>query len=645
MRHLATVILVLLSFSLQAQTIFYIGDDSVSVKEFLKAYHKNNTATKTEKAFRDYLSLYISSRLKIREAEERGYDTLPQIKADLDNLRQQILPAYLTDKEGVNRLIKEVLSRSKKNIHLAHIFISFSQNGVVDTMAATKKLEMVLAQLKQPVSFAAVARRFSDDPSAKSNGGDLDWIAVLTLPYALENLAFQTAPGQLSTVYRSKVGFHLLKNLGERADPGRMKAAQILVAYQPDADDVSKKVMKMLADSLYDRVKKGDDFGKLATLYSNDVISAAAGGQMQEFGVGQYDPVFEKNAFSLLKDGAISQPFVTSYGYHIIKRLSRTSKAWNEKDPKSMELLRSQIEQSDRMSTTKKALAEKIIRKAGTKKAFFNDQELWAFSDSIMNYTKGQRQGNITYASPLLNIGDKTFTVTDWISYAQTFRYKPDGSGVKPYPQVWDEFVEAMAITYYQDHLESFNEDFRQQVNEFRDGNLFFEIMQRQVWGPAQSDSAALLDFYNKNKNRYRWPKSAGALMFYASDMSMAKEISAAIKKSPASWREIVNQFNEKITVDSGRFELDQIPNPTKLVLKPGTTTAPLVNKGDQTASFAYVLRAYEKGGQRSFAEARGLVINDYQLLLEKIWLASLEKKYPVRVNERVMEDLVRNKK
>src|SRR5215212_9703222 len=100
MKKLLAVLLVLASFSAPAQTLLHYGNDSVSVKDFLRAYNKNNTGVRSEKAFRDYLNLYIASRLKIKEAKERGYDTLPQMVADLDNLRQQILPAYLNDKES-----------------------------------------------------------------------------------------------------------------------------------------------------------------------------------------------------------------------------------------------------------------------------------------------------------------------------------------------------------------------------------------------------------------------------------------------------------------------------------------------------------------------------------------------------------------
>ena len=71
---------------------------------------------------------------------------------------------------------------------------------------------------------------------------------------------------------------------------------------------------------------------------------------------------------------------------------------------------------------------------------------------------------------------------------------------------------------YYRDHLEDFNEEFRNQMNEFKEGNLFFEIMQREVWNKTQSDSVALRDLYEKNKNKYNWKESADAIIFFAAD-------------------------------------------------------------------------------------------------------------------------------
>jgi peptidyl-prolyl cis-trans isomerase SurA len=643
MKKLITAFGLLISFSLSAQTIFHYGKDSVSVKEFLKAYNKNKTNVRTEKAFRDYLNLYIASRLKIKEAKERGYDTLPQMVSDLDNLRQQILPNYITDKESVNRLVDEAYSRSQKDIHLAHIFVSLQQNGIFDSVAALKKLAEVQEKLKSGIDFSAVAKQYSEDPSAKENGGDLDWVTVFNLPYALENLAYSTQVGKVSGAYRSKAGYHIFKNLEERKDPGRINASQILIAFPPGADASVKVSSKKLADSIYNRLLKGDDFGKLASQFSNDVVSAAANGQMMEFGVGEYEPVFE-NAVYTLQKSSISKPFLTSHGYHIVKLVQKTG-AINKNDAKAMDVLRNKVEQSDRMASTKTILANRILKDGGYKKSSFNNLELWAFSDSILNYQKPNIPVQLSGSSDLFQIGDKKFLVSDWIGYAQTFRYKPDGSGIKPYPQLWDEFVEGMALNYYQSNLENYNEEFKGQINEFRDGNLFFEIMQREIWGTAQSDSAALVNYFEKNRSKYNWKPSVDAVIFYASELTTARTFNNELKKSPTSWHDLVSKYEEKVAADSSRFELAQIPNPAKQILQPGTITSPLLNKADNTASFAYIIRSYNNTAPRSFADARGMVINDYQMELEKNWVEQLKKKYPVVINEKVLNQLIREKK
>lgn len=637
MKKLLAAFLMLSGLPAPAQTLFHYGKDSVSVATFLKAYEKNNTGVKTEKAFLDYLDLYINSRLKIAEAREKGYDTLPQLVSDLESLRQQILPSYLTDKESVNTMANEAFARAQKDIHLAHIFIASKTSA--DTAEARKKLQEVEAGLKKGVAFGTLAKKYSDDPAAKSNEGDLGYITVFSLPYELENLAYSTPVGKVSGVYRSKAGYHIFKNLGERKGLGQMKAAEILLAFPPDADAQTKASVKTLADSLYNRLVKGDDFGKLATQFSNDMVSAAANGQIPLFGVGQYDPVFEKTVFGLPKDGAISKPFLTSHGYHIVERLGREPVP-SVKTEKFMASLRDKVEQSDRINSTKSRLAQKIMKQAGYQPAAFNPVELWAYSDSALNFQAPRTPLHLSAPSTLFRIRDKEYKVSDWINYAQTFRYKPDGSGIKPYPQVWDEFLQTSALDYYQNHLEDYNEDFREQINEFRDGNLFFEIMQRQVWGPAQGDSAALVSYYQQHKSSYNWKQSADAVIFYASDAASAKSFLSALKQQPAAWRQLVNERSEKIAADSSRFELPQIPNPTHLPWKAGTITAPLVNKADNTTSFAYILKYYPQPEPRNFAESKGLVITDYQNELEKNWLAALRKKYPVVINQKALEDL-----
>jgi peptidyl-prolyl cis-trans isomerase SurA len=626
-----------------AQTLFTYGKDSVTAAEFLKAYQKNNVPGSKERySLNNYLDLYISSRLKIKEAKELGYDTLPQMVADLQNLRNQIIPTYMSDEEGVKKLMDEAFLRSQTDIHIAHIFISYTHNGLYDSAAAEKRAGEAYTRLQKGENFSKVAAEFSDDPSAKSNGGDLGFITAFTLPYELENLAYSTPAGKLSTLYHSKAGIHIFKNLGERKDPGTIRAAEILLAFPPDALKETKASTKKLADSLYARILKGDDFGKLAEKFSNDVVSAASLGLIADFGTGQYDPAFENMAFSLSKDGQVSKPFLTSHGWHILKRISRTPV---NKDPGNItaaENLREKVEASDRINSTRATLAKKIAAKVGVKKAALNDASLWAYTDSLLNFTKPSVPTGIDASTTLLTIGNKNFTAANWIDYARTFRYKTDGSGIKPMPVLWNEFIQNSTLDYYKDNLEKFSPEFKAQVEEFKEGNLFFEIMQRKIWGPAQADTAALENYFNRHRSKYNWNKSADAVIFYTGDALVASKAMHDIQKDPKNWKHVVASYEDKLAADSNRYELDQVPGNEK-GLKNGVLSGPEKNKeDDKSISFAYIIKIYPESSPRSFSEAKGLVINDYQAELETKWINELRAKYPVKINQPLLLELIK---
>src|SRR4029078_5232282 len=117
----------------------------------------------------------------------------------------------------------------------------------------------------------------------------------------------------------------------------------------------------------------------------------------------------------------------------------------------------------------------------------------------------------------------------------QMNRYKSDRSGLKTYPALMDEFVKSAMYEYYRLHLEDYSDELRIQMSEFRDGNLFFEIMQREIWNRPQNDSTELLGLYKKNQNKYNWKPSADAVIFFCSDAATAKTLHDQLKKDPAT--------------------------------------------------------------------------------------------------------------
>ncbi len=629
-----------LSGSTPAQTLFTYGRHSVDAKDFLRAYNKNNSGpvNNKAKAVSDYLDLFIKSRLKIQEAYDRQLDTLPMMKAELANLRAQITENYMTDPDLTPRMVKEAFQRSQKDIHVAHIFISIRDaNGFIDTVAALKKRDDILRRLKNGEDFGNTARLYSDDTTARTNNGDLGFITVFTLPYEFENAIYATAVGKYSATVRSRAGFHIFRTIGERKAVGKIKAQQLLLSIPPGADETVKKQIAAKADSLYKRIMAGDNFNRLATEFSNDYVSAASGGLIPDIGVGQYDPAFEKVFWSLPKDGAVSKPFLTTHGWHIVKRISRKPVIADPNNKEYQQELQQKINNDNRAKNSRDFIFKKVTDKKGFKKFPYDDAALWNMSDSVLDKKPMTSGRAITATTALFAIGDSVYNANHWINYANTYRYKQDGSGAKPWEQVREEWVRYALEEYYKQHLEEFNDDFRYQMAEFKEGNLFFEIMQQQVWNRSQTDTAELLALYEKNQSNYLWKQSADAVLFFCSDMNAVNSIYGDLKKNPANWRTITGAFSEKVVPDSARYEWDQIPNLNKSLPRPGMLTSPLVNNSDNTASFAYIINVYNKPTQRTFQEARGMLINDYQALLEKEWDVKLRKKYPVVIDTKVL--------
>lgn len=627
-----------------SQTLFTYGNNKVDAKEFLKAYSKNNSAPVTNKAksINDYLDLYIKSRLKIREAYDRRYDTLPQIAVEVNNLREQIIDNYMTEPEVLNRMTKEAFQRSQKDVRAYHIYISFKDaNGVIDTVAAQKKRDEILQRLKKGEDFALVAQQNSDDPAAKTNKGDLGFITAFTLPYEFENAIYNTALGKASAVYTSKIGYHIFKKTGERNAMGTIKVQQIMLSIPPDADAASKKELASLADSIYKRLLAGDDFSKMATQFSNDYISAATGGNIPDISVGQYDPAFENALWLLPKDNAISKPFLTSHGWHIIKRISRKPVITDPGNKLYQQELQQKIKSDNRWKGSNDFIYDRIAKKGLLKKQNLNDAALWAYGDSLLDQKPMTDLGRtINENLVLFTLGNAKYTVNDWINYSRSYRFRDDGLGAKPYPQVRDEFLKAEMVKYYRDNLEDFNPEFRDQMAEFKDGNLFFEIMQQEIWNKAQNDTTALEALYKKNNKNYTWKQSADAIVFFCADQNTANVLYNEVKKNPARWQQVVEQFNDKVVTDSARYEWSQLPSLNKTLPKEGMLTNVLVNTNDNTATFAYIIKTYPQPTQRSFNEAKGQVINDYQEILEKEWNDVLMKKYTVVIDQKVLTSI-----
>jgi peptidyl-prolyl cis-trans isomerase SurA len=505
-------------------------------------------------------------------------------------------------------------------------------------LAAYQKAMEAWNKIQSGADFATVAATYSSDPSVQVTKGDLGYLTCFTLPYEFETIAYHTPAGQTARPYRSKIAYHIFKTTAQRPAVGRMKAAQILIGFMPNADNSEKEKKKTLADSVYTALQKGASFREMVTRYSSDNISFQSGGLLPEFGTGRYSEDFENAAFGLAKDGDISKPVLTSFGFHIIQRVERVPVNSDKTNAAAMSQLKQAVQADKRILVAKQMLARKVMKNVGYKKAVYNEKQLQGYADSLYAGRKPKQLPAMNDKTLLFSFPQQKVTVADFVKYINSVKNTPEVLRGKSTPQVLQQYTETVAMEYYRNRLETYNKEFSSQLKEFKDGNLLFEIMQRRVWDKAAADSVGLKNYYSNNKNKYWWEASADVILFTCSDSASAAKAKNTFTKNPSDWKTLVQNSDGTVQADSGRFELTQLPVSVSNNIKPGSISEPVKNTTDNITVFAYVIKTYKDRSPRNFEDARGFVINDYQSFLEDKWIETLKKKYPVKVNELVLQ-------
>jgi peptidyl-prolyl cis-trans isomerase SurA len=624
--------------AVSAQTLFTYGKSAVSRQEFLRAYNKNKIpADNARQSIEDYLDLYIRFKLKVQASYDMKLDTLEQLSLDMQNFRSQIEGSYLNDEKAIERLLDEAIVRSQRDIHLLHFSVPLSNKvDPADTVKAHRAIEEAREDLlKGKTDYDEMVDEISAE-HFKLKGTDLGFITALQLPYTFEQVAYSLKPGEVSRIIRTRSGLHVFKSIGERKSPGRWRVAQILLAVPPDVTGAGLKKLEQFADSLYGALKQGADFATMAKKYSDDKLTYLTGGEMPEFGTGKYELPFETKVFALEKDGDIAPPIFTGYGFHIVKRLQVRPTPSDRSDEAFVYNLRQQLLKDSRINGPRDNFIKGVHAKTGFRRnPAVKEEALFRYADSVAETkTVGKYPIN---GQTIFSFSKLAVKGSDWLNFVKDYRLNPDVYKGESNRELLDKYISTTTMEYYRNHLEEYDEDFRFQLQEFKEGNMLFEAMERNVWSKATADSVGLRRYYSDKQAKYQWGESADVVLFNATDRQTAD---AAVKElgQGKGWRLIAAEREANIQADSGRYEQSQLQLPVGTTTRPGLVTAPASTGNDNTATFLQVIRTYPAGGQRSFEEAKGLVINDYQGYLEERWIAELKKKYPVKVNEPVWQ-------
>lgn len=636
-----------------AQTLFTYGNNVVTESEFLKVYKKNNAAQKvdySEKALREYVDLYSLFRMKVAEANKQQLDTASSVAGEIDNYRRQLAKGFLTDEEMVGRLVQEAYDRSKEEVRVAHILLLTKPNS--DTVALKKTIDSIYNIIsKGKGDFAELAKTFSEDKGSKNNGGDIGFFSSLQTVYPFENAAYTTEVGKVSTPFRTNFGYHILKVIDKRPARGQLKVAQILVNTPKSTGDAGVAAAKLKLDSIQKELKNGAKFEDLVAKYSDDKFSKDNKGELPVFGVGRMVPAFDEAAFSLKNVGDVSKPVQTEYGFHIIKLLEKIGTKPFESVKKEF---KTKVDNDSRAQQARDMYFQKVKETNGFKENPKAWESFIAQASNIADTGKDAGQfSNNTFSkggsNSLFSLAGKNYTQDDFVSFASGTtrgRIMSQGSKDAIFRELYTMYQSKVVNDFQEHKLVDENPEFKSLMQEYKDGIMLFELMDRNVWGKASKDTIGLKAFYETQKEKYQWEPGFKGSVYSFKDEASLKEGLKLVNKKGVTNEEIVKALNSEakrdaVSIQIGRYEFSKFADvPANKIIAGKASEA--VKKSDNTYIVVKAEEVYTQKEIKAFTDARGYIISSYQDKLEKDWNNELRSKYPVTVNEEQLKKLVK---
>lgn len=623
--------------------LFTIDEKPYYTDEFIRVYNKNLDLVKDEsqKDLTQYLQLFVGYKLKINKANKLGLQNGESYKNEFNSYRTQLAKNYMTDSKVTKELVEEAYNRSLKEVKASHILILVDENAEPsDTLIAYKKITDIRNKAVKGENFEILASEYSQDPSAKDNKGELGYFSVFRMVYPFESAAFNTPKGKISNPFRTRFGYHILKVEDVRDNRGEVTVEHIMLLNPSKEKPQDMEGIKNTIQDIYKKINQGESFEDLAKQFSEDKSSSSKGGLLERFGSGQLSSEeFENAAFNLTKANPISEPIQTKYGWHIIKLIEKH-------DVKSLKEVQSEFEnkvsKDDRSRIITNSLNEKLRKKYNIKR---NDKLYKALSKTVTNQFY---EGKWELPTSLKNYDGSLFTIQkEKVLGSDFLRFVKDqqkaNSKIKPVSNLvadlYEKFVDIKLNSYYSDNLEAEFPDFAFIVEEYRDGLLLFDLMEKEIWQKSKIDTIGLKNYYDANKSSYQWNNRLDGTIVSSTDINVIKKARKLLKQkvTPEQIKEKFNTADKvQVMTNTGVFEEGNEALPKELKFEKGVSE--ILKAGE----YFYVskVNAVIPASEKSLEECKGKITNDYQQFLEQNWVGDLKKEFTIKINDKVFDNV-----
>jgi peptidyl-prolyl cis-trans isomerase SurA len=610
--------------------LFTVNNTEVTTNEFSRVYNKNIDLVQDEKQkdVDEYLKLYVNYKLKLEEAYALGLDKGKKYINELESYKRQLAKKYLTDTKINDKLLKEAYERTVNEVNVNHILVIVDENASpADSLKAYNQvLEFRNNALNE--NFESIMKSAHNGKTI--HGEQLGYFNAFKMVYAFENIAYNTDIGEISMPFRTKFGFHILNVIDKRKSQGEVTVAHIMIANNNDKITSSPEER---INELWVKVNEGSSFSDLAKQFSDDKNSARNGGKLKRFGAGMLGHVeFENAAFVLNTDGEVSKPIATKFGWHIIKLLKK-HKVSSFNEQKST--LEQKLKKDSRSKIVNDRFYDNLKKRYGFSESVNAKEEILKVVDT--NFIKGNwDSSNNTYRNTLATFaGEK-------LSYLEYYKYL--SSKLRTYKNIpvindivmvsYNDFINSRIYNYHNENLESEYPEFKNIVQEYREGLLLFELMEKEIWIKSKIDTIGLKKYYDDNKANYLWKKRIEAVVVTSETKKEAKNVRKLLKTNVTIKQ--LKESQKKSVVSEGLYELTDKELPKKY--KSDIGVSKIFKHNNQYVVVKGIKEFLPK--QKLLTEVKGRVINDYQTQIEKDWLLNLALKYKVEVNKSVLESV-----
>ncbi len=642
-----------------------IDGKPVLKSELEKAYMKSNASkSDSEKeSLSDFIQSYIDLRLNIEEAKVQRVDTTGNYIRDLSAARVGMSRKYMQDTIYENDYLLKIYSRMQQNVEINHVLIPFEEKIIypADTVVLYQKaIDLQRRLSKNGFAAEGYSKALSSSTVLDYNrhNGYIGWVAPFMFKAKVEEAIYSLPVNVVSMPIRCSDGYHIIQVLNKRPAVGSVDIEQVLFNFPRIPADLNQiDSVGKVAWREYRDIRMASDYQSLCDEFTRVMQMGDKGCY---FGIvnleSRLSPTFIDAAFNLKKEGDVSEPVQSEYGYHIIRLLKKVPVPSYTDMKNSLKARILESDKSEEMTVEKRKrmsqelgfnlnrvaydrlneIANKISPKDPSflVKADNHNDVLFSFGDKKV-YTVAGFIEYIRLRQSLLD--NKQTDAPEMVVFTETVNNSLSTDVLKEY---FNAYYSRCLTDYYYLSLPDREPGYKELLDEISNGLLSFGVMNKNIWERAATDERGLSEYFKKNKAKYSLggTKYRGLIVYAKDEKSL--NVVASLAKNEKNRDVLIKKIRDTLNKDSLR-----------VLMEPGIWV-----KGENQYVDNKVFEGKEAKAKMGYPyfivlgdfvskpidynDVRHAVGSDYQAELEKQWKANLRKKYKVEINNSVLNTI-----